>query len=189
MAAQLAAGADRWVRSAHPSGGSASNPLGGPRETKQKPPPVDDDRRDKVTESGFQELLERYHESLDAFVTGDPEPTKLLWSRADDVTLANPLGPPARGWSEVAATIDRAAAQIREGEPCNYELVSGSVLGDLGYNLEIERTRAKVGPADEVRAITLRVTTIFRREAGEWKIVHRHADPLTDPRSLESIAR
>ena len=142
-----------------------------------------------MAESGFEELLERYHASLDAFVTGDPEPTKLLWSRADDVTLANPLGPPVRGWSAVEATIDGAAAQIREGEPCTYEFLSGSARGDLGYNLEIERTHAKVGPADDVRAIALRVTTIFRREAGEWKILHRHADPLTDPRSLESIAR
>jgi ketosteroid isomerase-like protein len=44
-----------------------------------------------------------------------------------------------------------------------------------------------MGGADEMRPSSLRVTTIFRREDGDWKIIHRHADPITAPRTIESI--
>jgi ketosteroid isomerase-like protein len=133
------------------------------------------------------EVIEQYHRATDAFVQGDPEPYKKLASRRDDVTLANPLGPPARGWDEVEATLERAASQLRRGEPVRVEPISQVATADLAYTVEIERTGIKVGDSDEIAPVSLRVTTIFRREEGEWRIVHRHADPITSPRSLESL--
>jgi ketosteroid isomerase-like protein len=67
-----------------------------------------------------------------------------------------------------------------------FERVSGSCEGDLAYIHEIERARVKVGGACQKRLSSLRVTTIFTREQDDWKILHRHADPITTPRSIES---
>ncbi len=53
-------------------------------------------------ESDLAQTIEHYYETIAAVLTGDAEPQKDLCSRRDDVTLANPLGPPARGWSEGA---------------------------------------------------------------------------------------
>jgi len=53
--------------------------------------------------------------------------------------------------------------------------------------LWIERTNAKVGGAEEVTPCDLRVTMTLRPEDGEWKVVHRHADPITTPRPAESV--
>jgi ketosteroid isomerase-like protein len=53
--------------------------------------------------------------------------------------------------------------------------------------LWMERTRLKTAGADEMTPVSLRVTTIFRREGGDWKIMHRHADPITTTRPIESI--
>jgi ketosteroid isomerase-like protein len=50
----------------------------------------------------------------------------------------------------------------------------------------MERYRAKVGSGEEISPVTLRVTTILRPEDGTWKIVHRHADPITTPQPAES---
>jgi hypothetical protein len=70
------------------------------------------------------ELIEQFHLAQGEFVKGNPEPFKKLHSRRDDVTLANPLGPPARGGEQVAATIERAASQFRDGEFVRAEIVA-----------------------------------------------------------------
>ena len=135
----------------------------------------------------LDKLIQQDHEALVAFCLGDPEPKKRLFSHGDDVTLANPLGPPARGWQQVAAVIDGAAAMLRDGEPTGFERISEYETTDLAYMVEIERSTAKFGGAEEPSSVALRATTIFRREEDGWKIVHRHADAITTPRPVESI--
>jgi ketosteroid isomerase-like protein len=124
---------------------------------------------------------------LGEFVKGDPEPVKELFSRKDDVTLANPLGPPAIGGDEVAKTIEQAASTIRDGEIIGFEIVSKLVTPELAYILEIERQEAKIGANDQLTPFALRVTMIFRPEEGKWKVVHRHADPITTSQPAESV--
>jgi ketosteroid isomerase-like protein len=57
----------------------------------------------------------------------------------------------------------------------------------LACTLEIESYRARVGGAGELASVSLRVTTLFRREDGVWKVVHRHADPITATRPPRSV--
>lgn len=140
-----------------------------------------------MKDTGLDQIIEMDHQALAAFVKGDPEPKKQLYSRGDDATLANPLGPPARGWQQVNAALEAAASLIRDGEPIRFERVSEYETPDLAYIVEIERTIAKVGGSEEPAPIALRVTTVFRREGESWKIVHRHADPITTPRPVESV--
>jgi ketosteroid isomerase-like protein len=132
-------------------------------------------------------FIERYHLALGEFLKGNPEPVKEMVSYKDDVTLANPLGPPARGWDEVAKTIDHAASTIRDGEIIGFETISKLVTPELAYILEIERQEAKLGGNDDLTPFALRVTMIFRPEDGEWKLVHRHADSITTPQPVESM--
>lgn len=140
-----------------------------------------------MSASDLAQVIEEYHHGLDAFVKGDPEPVLRLYSRRDDVTLANPLGPPARGWAQVAKASQDAAALSRGGAFVGFETISEYQTADLAYNLEIQRTEARLGGADELTPVSLRVTTIFRREDGEWRIIHRHADPITSPRPIQSV--
>ena len=104
-------------------------------------------------------------------------------------TLANPLGPPVRGWEAVRDASVRAATQVADGEAFSVESISTYATTDLAYELEIHRFRAKIGGADELAPISIRVTTIYRREDEGWRVVHRHADPITGERSVESIAQ
>jgi ketosteroid isomerase-like protein len=135
----------------------------------------------------FDEVLELYHLALDEIMKGSPEGYKKLYSRRDDVTLANPFGPPACGWDEVAPTLERAASHYRDGEATGFENVAKYITPELAYTVEIERCQAKVEGRDDVTPIAVRVTTIFRREEGEWKVVHRHADPITKAQPAESV--
>jgi ketosteroid isomerase-like protein len=131
--------------------------------------------------------LEEYHRAGLEITNGNPEVYKALYSRSDDVTLANPFGPPARGWSEVSATLDRAAKNYRDGEVIGFENVSTVITPELAYTVEIESYRARVGGAADIAPVAVRVTTVYRREDGAWKVLHRHADPITRPRPAESV--
>jgi ketosteroid isomerase-like protein len=137
-----------------------------------------------------QELpLEEYHRAGLEITNGNPAVYKSLYSRRDDVTLANPFGPPAHGWTEVSATLDGAAENYRDGEAVGFENISTVLTPDLAYTVEIERYRARVGGVKELTPVSVRVTTVFRREGGAWKVVHRHADPITTPRPAKSVVQ
>jgi ketosteroid isomerase-like protein len=131
--------------------------------------------------------LAEYHRAGREITNGNAEVYKALYSHRDDVTVANPFGPPVRGWSEVSATLDRAAQNYRDGEIVGFENVSTVTTPGLASTVEIESYRARVGGAEELVPVSLRVTTVFRREDGAWKVVHRHADPITARRPPESV--
>jgi ketosteroid isomerase-like protein len=131
--------------------------------------------------------LDEYHRAGREITNGNPEVYKALYSRRDDVTVANPFGPPVRGWGEVSATLDRAALNYRDGEIVGFENVSTVIAPDLACTVEIESYRARVGGAAELAPVSLRVSTVFRREDGVWKVVHRHADPITTKRPPQSV--
>ena len=135
----------------------------------------------------FDQVLEQCQQALREFPKGNPEPMKVMFSHREDVTLANPFGPPAHGWEHVAETIDHASSLCRDGELVGSEIVAKYVTAELAYVVEIERPEAKLGGREEITPWALRATMIFRPEEGTWKIVHRHADPITTPRAAESV--
>ena len=139
--------------------------------------------------SDLDQLRQRYHRSVAAFITGDAEVQKPLWSHRDDATLANPLGPPARGFDAVCEVMDRAAQQVSDGEGYTFEPISRVETADLAYEVGLEHSRARLAGAAEKVPISLRVTTVFRREDDGWKIVHRHADPITGARPVQSLTQ
>jgi len=128
--------------------------------------------------SDLDELRDRYHRSVEALITGDPEPQMPLWSHGDDVTLANPYGPPVKGWDGVREVAARAASRLRAGEGLRFDRISAYETNDLAYEVGIQRFRAKLDGADDLSPVALPVTTVFRREDDGWKIVHRHADNI-----------
>ena len=133
--------------------------------------------------------LDEYHRAGVEIINGNPDVYKMLYSRRDEVTLANPFGPPARGWEQAGATMERAATLYRDGEVVDFETVATNVTPELAYIVEVERFRAKVGGSGEIAPVALRVTSIFRPEEGAWRIVHRHADSITATRPPESIVQ
>ena len=132
----------------------------------------------------LDEVIEQYDLALDEFMRGNPEPVKEIFSHREDVTLANPFFPVGHGWEQVAERLERAASNFRDGE-ASFEIVEKYVTPELAYLVRIER--AKVGRSEELAPIALRVTSIFRPEEGTWKVVHRHADPITTARPAESV--
>ena len=88
-------------------------------------------------------VIEQYNLALGEFVKGNPEPVKKLWSHKEDVTLANPWGPPVRGFDEVAKTIEHAASLRRDGEFVGSEIVAKYVTAELAYVVQLERAQGQ----------------------------------------------
>jgi ketosteroid isomerase-like protein len=135
----------------------------------------------------LDDVLERFKLAGNEFMKGNPKPVQDMFSHRDDVTLANPFGPPARGWAQVAETQERGASYYRDGEIYDFETVAKYVTPELAYTVWIERVKAKVGGREDITQTALRVTMIFRPEDGTWKVVHRHADPITTAQPAESV--
>jgi len=131
--------------------------------------------------------IEESHCALSEIVKGNVEPFLALYSHRDDATIGNPFGPFARGYQAISETGAGAASRYREGEILGFESVARHVSDGLACVVEVERFRAKVGGSAKLAPVSLRVTSIFRREDGTWKLVHRHADPITAPQSAESV--
>jgi hypothetical protein len=117
----------------------------------------------------------------------NPKPVQELFSHREDVTLANPFDPPLRGWDEVAEAQERGAWYFRDGEIYGFETIAKYVTPELASVVWVERTNAKVGGREDVTPCDLRVTMILRPEEGTWKVVQRHADPITTARPAESV--
>ena len=139
------------------------------------------------TTSDLTRAIEQSHAALGAILTGDPSVYQALYSPADDVTLGNPFGPYVCGRQKVEQTLAGAASNYRDGEVVDVDLIAKYVSDTLACIVEVERGRAKVGGAKEVVPVAVRVTSVFRLESGSWKLVHRHADPITSPRPATSV--
>jgi len=135
----------------------------------------------------LDEVLKRFKLAGNEFMKGDPKPVQELFSHREDVSLANPFGPPVRGWEQVAERQERGASNYRDGEIYDFETVAKYATPELAYVCWVERTNAKVGGREEITPCDLRATMIFRPEDGTWKVVHRHADPITSTRPAESV--
>ena len=132
-------------------------------------------------------LIERFNLAQGELVKGNAEPANELFSPREDVTLANPYGPPVRGWEKVSKAMEHAASLRRDGTFVEWQIVAKYVTVELAYVVQIERAEAKIDAREEVTPLAVRATMIFRPEGSEWKIVHRHADPITTPQPAESV--
>jgi ketosteroid isomerase-like protein len=83
--------------------------------------------------------------------------------------------------------MERAASLYRDGQIIDFENVATYVTPELAYIVEVERFEIKVAGREEVSAVALRTTSILRPEDGTWKVVHRHADPVTTPQPADSV--
>jgi ketosteroid isomerase-like protein len=124
---------------------------------------------------------------LQALHDGDPEPRLEMWSTQDPVTLFGAAVPLKRGWDDVSGTFRWLASRWSDCTDQRVDVVAAGVGGDLAYTVVFEHTAVSVDGAP-VEPYTLRVTQIYRREHGEWKIVHRHGDAPPVDQSLPGEA-
>jgi len=129
----------------------------------------------------FQAFLPTFEAATRSFLDGDNTAWKELLSTEPGGTLFTPFGGVVRGAPALEQQYDRAAARFASGPArLEVEYLSIEVSGDLACVVALQRTYRPAG-GDSTRAGFTRVTMVFRREAGRWKLRHRHMDHLGAP--------
>jgi ketosteroid isomerase-like protein len=135
-----------------------------------------------MTDDAFIKTLEQETARQAAMYNGDPGPMINYWADSDDVTLFGAWGPIEKGHKAVTDTMRWVGSRFTSADAVDLEHTVIASSGDLAYTVGFERSHVSVdgGPP---RDAVLRVTHIYRRIDGDWKLMHRHADfPPPDQR-------
>ena len=122
-----------------------------------------------------EEFLTWVHTDLrDAEVAihnGEASPRRAIWSRNDPVTVLG-AWKNASGQAELDELFAHLAKSFSDCTSFEFELLEAEAFGDVAYTVGLEHTSASVNGVPST--YTLRVTQIYRREDGVWKVAHRH---------------
>ena len=132
-----------------------------------------------VTEE-VAKLIRRVQAAASAFMAGDMRTYVGLVNHADDYTLLPPNGgEPRRGFDRSDEALDELARTFTGGES-KLEMFQTYASGDIAALVAIERQHGVVSGMPD-QDWSLRITLVFRREGSDWRLLHRHADPLVHP--------
>src|SRR5829696_10106515 len=95
--------------------------------------------------------------------------------RGDPVTLFGAADMYQSGWDELSRIFPRVASRFSGVSDYSFKVLVADVIGDMAYSVGCERFTGSID-GRPVESITVRATHVYRREDGEWKIVHRHGD-------------
>ena len=126
------------------------------------------------TDDDVRKASKQFYAALSAMLNGDASLLADIWSHSATVTTMHPIGGRQVGWDEVRQSWEQVARLASAGQVTLDEQII-RVAGDVAYELGVERGHLKIA-GQEIRAIDDRVTNVYLREAGQWKMVHHHTD-------------
>ncbi|MGH7949936.1 MAG: YybH family protein, partial [Candidatus Binataceae bacterium] len=116
--------------------------------------------------------------AINAAINGDTAPIDAAWLHSSEATDFGTHGGRAMGWNTIIGEYKRMGRLNPAGKVTPGDVVVGA-SGDMGYSVCDEEREAQTAGGQNA-VVRIRATNIFRREDGQWKLVHRHVDPLAD---------
>jgi ketosteroid isomerase-like protein len=136
------------------------------------------------TEGDVRKASEQFYTALNRMIEGDSSLLSGVWAHGATVTTMHPIGGRQVGWDKVLDSFQQVAGIASAGQVKLEDQII-HVIGDLAYELGVERGQATF--AGQQVTLDHRVTNVYRREAGRWKIVHHHTD--VSPAMLDVLQR
>ena len=129
-------------------------------------------------EASVRAAIARLHAAMAMVANGDVSDIKALYSHSAEATSFYGWGGYEKGWEAVSRRWDWAGAQFKGGT-VRHENISTVITSEMFYVTDIETfENQRVADVEDITGWSNRVTHIFHREAGEWRLVHRHANRL-----------
>lgn len=129
----------------------------------------------------FSTWLRRRKAASDAFVAGDVGPLLEVSTTSPPATIFGPPGTIVDGPEAVNATNADGSSRFEGADRNDLETSHSGADTSFAYWTGVQRSVVRIAGRDEPVPMDLRVTELYRRENGEWKLFHRHADMLADP--------
>jgi len=125
------------------------------------------------TEDEVRKASNQFYASLNQMVNGDAKSLSDIWSHGPAVTTLHPIGGRQVGWNEVKDSWEQVAGVASDGE---VELKDQFIhtAGDIAYEIGVEHGDFNL--AGEKVKVEARVTNIYQKENGSWRIIHHHTD-------------
>lgn len=138
-----------------------------------------------TSDTTLLEFLDQLAEATHQFNIGNPQPYLALLSPSEQLTLMGAAGGMEKGIAEIRPRLEFLTKRRTEGtrfeeNRAEIEYISILAVGDLAYTVQIERRKLGAPGKDQPTDSVLRATHVLRKENGEWKLLHRHADPLVE---------
>jgi ketosteroid isomerase-like protein len=136
------------------------------------------------SEDEVRNASKQFYAALNRVANGNADSLAAIWSHSAVVTVMHPIGGRQVGWDAVRASFEQVAQLASDGQvELKDQLIY--VTGDLAYEVGIEQGRVKL--AGQPVTLEYRVTNIYQREAGLWKMIHHHTD--ISPAMLDVLSR
>ena len=117
----------------------------------------------------------KFHDALNTLFTGDAGPMKAVWSHAEDVVYMGPVGGVQVGWTQVEPYWDKQASKKLGGKVDAVDLhITASPTLAIVHCYE----KGENVIDGKSQPVNIRVTTTFRKEGGQWKVIGHHTDTL-----------
>ena len=125
------------------------------------------------TEDEVRNASDQFYAALNKMTNGNPQSMSDIWSHNSAVTTMHPIGGRQVGWKDVWETWNQTARVASEGHVKIQDQFI-RVVGDVAYEIGVEDAGFKI--AGEMVTDQVRVTNIYQKEGGTWKIIHHHTD-------------
>jgi ketosteroid isomerase-like protein len=128
----------------------------------------------------FEQFMKLRENAARAYVGGDAAPVDRILTRVSPSTFFGPSGGYEQGADHVCATHQHGSEQFQPGGDSHFEILQMGASDGIAYWVGLQHATARMRGKTEAIPFKLRVTEVFRREDDNWKLVHRHADALSD---------
>ena len=136
------------------------------------------------TDDAVRRASRQFYAALNRMLNGDAGPLADIWSHGATVTAMHPIGGRQIGWDAVRASFEEVAQFASDGKvELKNQLIH--VVGDVAYEAGVEHGQVKLG--GQKVTIAHRVTNVYQREAGGWKMTYHHTD--ISPELLDVLGR
>jgi ketosteroid isomerase-like protein len=126
-------------------------------------------------------MTEQRNVAANAYVSGNSAPVTALSTTSDPATFFGPGGGLIVGATKVISTNERGARSFAPGSKSKFKVVQKAAADGLAFWSGVQSAQVKFQGKSNKVTMDLRVTEVFRREKGAWKLIHRHADMLAKP--------